>query len=329
MKAQRQLTRTPEQVPVTPDNFIRAETDMYFGIVAIRQGGFGKLFHHRELMPIDEQDVVHANRDTLYSGAVFDLDAGPVTITLPDTGKRFMSMIVIDENQYALAVVYDAGTYTLSRIKIGTRYVLIGIRILIDPANPQDVKQVHALQDAIKVSQESPGLFEVPNWDQTSQKKVRDALIVLGETITDSKRMFGTKDQVDPVRHLIGTANGWGGNPDKEAIYLNVIPKKNDGKTIYKLTVKDEVPVDGFWSISVYNAKGYFEKNEFDAYSFNNITAHKNEDGSIVVQFGDCDGKTPNCLPIMSGWSYLVRLYRPRPEILNGMWKFPEAQPVK
>jgi len=30
----------------------------------------------------------------------------------------------------------------------------------------------------------------------------------------------------------------------------------------------------------------------------------------------------------MRGWNYMVRLYRPRTEILNGNWKFPEAQPV-
>jgi len=30
----------------------------------------------------------------------------------------------------------------------------------------------------------------------------------------------------------------------------------------------------------------------------------------------------------MTGWNYMVRLYRPRAEILNGTWKFPEAQPV-
>ena len=29
----------------------------------------------------------------------------------------------------------------------------------------------------------------------------------------------------------------------------------------------------------------------------------------------------------MKGWNYMVRLYRPRAEILNGTWKFPEAQP--
>jgi hypothetical protein len=37
------------------------------------------------------------NRDTLYSQALFDLDAGPMTITLPDAGKRFISMQIINE----------------------------------------------------------------------------------------------------------------------------------------------------------------------------------------------------------------------------------------
>jgi hypothetical protein len=60
----------------------------------------------------------------------------------------------------------------------------------------------------------------------------------------------------------------------------------------------------------------------------NNITAKKSDDGSVAVQFGGCDGKIPNCLPIMKGWNYMVRLYRPRPEVLDGSWKFPEAQPV-
>jgi hypothetical protein len=321
-------TMTPEQVPVSADNFRRAETDRYFGNIATKLGGFGTFFHHRELMTIDRQSVVRGNRDTLYSAGVFDLDAGPVTITLPDAGRRFMSMMVIDEDQYASAVVYGAGSYAFTREKIGTRYVLIGIRTLVDPANPQDVKQVHDLQDAIKVGQKSPGHFEVPNWDQASQKKVRDALLVLGSTLPDLKNMFGTRDEVEPVRHLIGTAMAWGGNPDKDAMYLNVTPSKNDGTTIYRLNVQD-VPVDAFWSISVYNVEGYFEPNESGIYTLNNITAKKSKDGSVAVQFGGCDGKSPNCLPITPGWNYMVRLYRPRAEILNGSWVFPEAHPAQ
>jgi hypothetical protein len=44
--------------------------------------------------------VIRMNRDTLYSLSVFDLDAGPVTVTLPNSGQRFMSMQVIDEDHY-------------------------------------------------------------------------------------------------------------------------------------------------------------------------------------------------------------------------------------
>jgi len=161
-----------------------------------------------------------------------------------------------------------------------------------------------------------------------SQKKVREALIAMASTLPDRKRAFGTKAEVDPVHYLIGSAAAWGGNPDNDAIYLNVTPKHNDGKTIYKLHVDKNVPVDGFWSISLYNAKGYYEKNAYNAYTLNNITAKRDADGSVDVQFGGCDGKIPNCLPIMPGWNYMVRLYRPRAEVLSGKWKFPEAQPA-
>ena len=313
-------------VPVTVDNYNRAQSDVYFGL-NIERGGFGKFRHLRETVPVDKQGVIRPNRDTLYSSAVFDLDAGPVTVMLPDAGKRFMSMQVINEDQYTPAVYYGAGSHTLTKEGIGTRYVSVVVRTVVDPANPQDVQQVHALQDALKVRQQSPGTFEIPNWDEASLKKVRAALLQLGETISDTKRMFGSKDQVDPVRHLVGTALVWGGAPEKDALYLPVTPSRNDGTTVHKLTVKD-VPVGGFWSISVYNAEGYFQPNQYNAYSVNNITAKKGADGSVAIQFGGCDGKIPNCLPIIKGWNYTVRLFRPRPEVLDGTWKFPEAQPV-
>ena len=313
-------------IPVTVDNFIRAESDLYISVVALKEGGFSKFEHHRVLSPVDAQTVIRLNRDTLYSAAVFDLDAGPVTITLPDAKGRFMSMQSISQDEYSPPAIYEAGPHTLTRDEVGTRYVLVGVRTLVDPANKKDVEQVHTLQDAIEVEQKSRGTFEMPKWDPVSQKKVRDALIVLGTTLTDTSHAFGLKDEVDPIQRLICAATTWGGNPRKDAIYLNFTPSKNDGKTTYQLTVKD-VPVDGFWSVSLYNAEGYYQKNEYDAYSINNITAKKSSDGSVTIQFGGCDGKTANCLPIVSGWNYTVRLYRPRKEILDGTWKFPEAQP--
>jgi hypothetical protein len=256
------------------------------------------------------------------------MDAGPVTVIMPDAGKRFMSLIVINEDHYAIDVKYGAGSYTFSREQVGTRYCLLGLRTLVNPSDGNDLNEVHTLQDATKVNQPGgPGKLELPEWDMVSQQKVREALLVLAETIPDFSGAFGKKNEVDPVRHLLGTAAGWGGNPEKDAKYLNVVPAKNDGKTIYRLTVKD-VPVDAFWSISVYNAAGYFEKNEQNAYTINNLTAKKESDGSVVIQFGGCDGRAGNCLPISKGWNYTVRLYRPRPEILNGKWKFPEPEAI-
>lgn len=314
-------------VPVTIDNFVRAETDLYFGN-SVREGGLGGWHHIRQLLPIDHQSVIRGNRDTLYSSRVFDLDAGPATVTLPDAGRRFMSLQIISEDHYT-TTQYGAGTYTLDKATLGTRYAMAGVRTLVDPNDPEDIKRAHALQDAIQVSQPGgPGKFEPPDWDKVSQKKVRDALLVLAGTVTDTRRAFGTRQEVDPVQYLLGAASAWGANAPHDALYLNVVPEQNDGTTAYRLNIKD-VPVDGFWSISLYNAQGYYEKNPFDAYTLNDITAKKNEDGAIAIRFGGCDGKVPNCLPIMGGWNYMVRLYRPRSEILTGKWTFPAAEPVR
>lgn len=318
----------PKATRVTVDNFIRAESDTYFAKFA-KDGGLGKFSHERDLAPIDKQTVIRMNRDTLYSFAVFDLDASPPTVTLPDADKRFMSMQIINEDHYTLDVVYKPGSHTITKEKIGTRYVLALIRTFVNPNDANDVKAVHALQDAIKAEQKDVGKFEIPNWDPVSHKKMRDALlaVVAANGELDSTRMFGRKNEVDPVEHLLGTAAGWGGNPRTAALYAGAAPKQNDGKTPYTLTVKD-VPVDGFWSVSVYNKAGFFEKNAKNAYTFNNVTAKPNADGSFTIHFGG-DENAPNYLPITPGWNYVFRMYRPRKEILDGIWKVPEALPVK
>jgi hypothetical protein len=312
--------------PVTWDNWVRAESDKMFKRYA-DHGGFGKFFNIRKPTPIDAQKVVRMNRDTLYSFGVFDLTT-PVTITMPDSGDRFLSLQVGNQDEYVpIPVIYKPGKYTLTKEKVGTRYVIVIIRTFADATSPADIKKANALQDQIKVQQSSVGKFEIPNWDQKSQDKLRTAILVLASTMTDTSQCFGNKEDTHPIAHFLGAALGWGGNPVKDAKYLNDVPKMNDGKTAYTLTVKD-VPVNGFWSISLYNGKGYFVQNQYNAYSINNITAKKDKDGSVTIHFGG-DPKQSNYLPIMEGWNYAVRLYQPRKAILDGTWKFPAPQPVK
>ncbi len=314
-------------VPVTIDNYNRAQSDAYFALVA-KGGGFDRFLHARELAPIDQHGIIRPNRDTLYSMAVFDLDAGPVTVTLPNPGKHFLMMQVINEDQYTQSVYYGAGSHTFTRAMVGTRYAVVVVRMLIDQSRMQDIQKLHALQDELKVSHQSPGAFVIPKWDDVSRRRVQAALLQLGTTLADTRHMYGANEkQVDPVRHLIASAMLWGGTPEKDCLYLPITPLQNDGSTVYRLNVKG-VPVDGFWSVSVYNSEGYFQPNSYAAYSVNSTSAKTSSDGSITIQFGACDGKIVNCLPITKGWNYTVRLVQPRPQVLDGTWTFPLAQPV-
>ena len=310
-------------VPVTWETFAKAETHRTFSNYT-KLGAFGKFFHLRAVTPIDKQDVVRMNRDTRYSIGIFDLTT-PLTITLPDAGERYIAMQVINEEEYTKAVLYNPGPHIFTKESIGSRYVCLIVRILINGEDVKDNQIVTELQDKVVASQSSIGTFEIPNWDQASLDKLRDALKVVASTLTDTKLCFGDVHEVNPIAHLLGAASGWGGNPPGAAIYLNVVPEINDGKTPYTLIVKD-VPVDGFWSVSLYNKDGFFEINPYNAYSINNFSAKREKDGSIVIHFGG-DPKQQNYLPISYGWNYLVRLYRAKSEILDGSWQFPS--PVK
>ncbi len=74
-------------VPVTIENFTRAETDRMFAALQAEAGGVNRLRHNRTPTPIDHQPVIRMNRDTLYSSAVVDISKG-ATVTIPDGGSR-------------------------------------------------------------------------------------------------------------------------------------------------------------------------------------------------------------------------------------------------
>lgn len=312
-------------ITVNSDTFVRAENDRMLHDLQRDAGGVNRFLHNREPAAIDKQTVIRLNRDTLYSFAVVDISRG-ASFTIPDAGGRYLSAMVVNQDHYINRIFHDAGRYTLSVEEFGSPYVALAVRILVDPTDADDVRAVADLQDRIGLDSASAEPFVLPSYDEASFTATRNALLELARHLTGFDRMFGTVEETDPVRHLIGTAAGWGGLPSSEASYIGVDPDLPLGA--YELTAAD-VPVDGFWSISVYNAAGYFEPNESGVYTVNSVTGEPNADGSITVRFGDWPAGTPNAIPTPDGWNYLVRLYRPRAEILDESWMFPSIQPAQ
>ena len=320
-------TATDGGEPVNVLNYIRAESDMQFKGYAAKAGGVGKLAHMREPYSVEHQTTIRGNRDTLYSMGVFDLTK-PVTVVMPDSPNRFQSLLVISQDHYNPVLKNGGGEVALSIDTVGTRYVMVLIRTFCNPNSPDDMKKAHALQDAIQVKQASPGNLELPDWDEASLVETRKQLNLLAVKVKSYPEAFGRAGEVDPIQHLMGSAFGWGGNPQRGAMYFNVTPEKNDGKTAYTLTMPKDVPVEAFWSVTVYNKDGFFTPNNLNAYSFNGITAKKNANGTVTIHFGG-DPKATNYLPVTDGWNYIVRCYLPGWKIIEGNWTPSEPQPVE
>jgi hypothetical protein len=71
------------------------------------------------------------------------------------------------------------------------------------------------------------------------------------------------------------------GHAPDEKLFRNVANRRDRCRMGAVFVVKKEIPVN--------------------AYTLNNITSKKSTDGSVTIQFGGCDGKIANCLPIMPG----------------------------
>ncbi|SDJ38167.1 DUF1214 domain-containing protein [Aliiruegeria lutimaris] len=313
------------EIPVTIDNFVRAATDIELAKYVALAGGVNRFYHFREPSPVDNQPTIRMNRDTLYSTVVIDISEG-ATLVLPDVGERYMSAMVVNQDHYVDAVFHGGGSYRLDMETFGTPYVIVYMRVLLDASNPQDVADVNAIQNRMEIEAASAMPFILPPYDHDEYEGLVRAILGLVPYIPDSARVFGARDDVDPLRHFMGTAIGWGGLPEEEAFYIGIDPQLPVGE--YKIDVPAEVPVGAFWSVSLYNAGGFFEPNAIGSYNINSITGKRNDDGSMTVHLGGCDDGRVNCLPIMGGWNYTVRLYRPKPEILDGSWSFPAVQPA-
>ncbi len=287
-------------------------------------GEMNSWLHVRVPAAIDKQDVIRMNRDTLYSSALVDISEG-AKVVLPDAAGRYMTLMVVNEDHYINGVFHEPGTYELTVDEFDTPFVALVLRTLVDPSDPEDIAAANALQDAVTVDAVATAAYRHPEYEEQSRKATFDALIALSKGLPSMELTFGRKEDVDPVRHLIGTAAAWGGLPESEAFYyMETEPRPVGGFT---LTLKD-VPVDGFWSLTVYNRDGFLEENPYDSYSINNLTAVADEDGSVTINLAPDGEGLSNHLYVMDGWNYGLRLYRPRPSVLDGTWIPPRPQPV-
>ncbi len=278
-------------VPVTVDTYSRAQTDVNFAGV-VKAGGFGQFKHGRELAAPVQQGIVRPNRDTpLFlrdprpRRRAGDGHAAGCRPALHGHAGRQRGPVHPGRPSTTPAAAPDPG---------GGRHALRHRRGPLpgrfrEPGrcrpSPCAAGQGHARPRTV------PAASRSRTGTRPASRTIQAALQQLGTTVSDTRRMFGAgPDAVDPVRHLIGSAMLWGGYPEADALYLPTTPARNDGNTIHRLTV-GEVPVDGFWSLTVYNSAGYLQENPENVYSVNSLTARKGRDGAVTIQFGGCDGR--------------------------------------
>lgn len=311
---------------VTPETYIRAETDFAFADFQKNAGGkVNEFFYITEPTPLDQQSVVRMNKDTLYAGAVVDTEGG-ATVTIPEfPDDRYFSVFVIDNDHYAATVFYEPGTY---QIPDDTKYVSLIQRIqLMDASSPEDIALVNKLQKSITINASSADSFPAPQWDQASMLALR----------AEYEKEFQKFDQYEPdwmgprgevnedTRHL-AVAGAWGLFPEKDAVYINYTGPA-DPNQCYTATY--DVPENNaFWSITVYGNDGFMKS---DNNIVNDRNVSLNEDGTFTAYFGSEEncGNQPNRVDITAGWNFLMRVYRPGDSILKREYKLPEVKVVE
>jgi hypothetical protein len=159
-----------------------------------------------------------------------------------------------------------------------------------------------------------------------------------GWAYTTKTGIYGT----DYLMRAIVTAIGLGANRPQDAVYPTSLKdgegRKYNGENKYVMHFPEGQlpPAEGFWSLTMYDAKFFFVNNPLNRYSISARQHLKsNPDGStdLCIQ-KDSPGadKEANWLPAPSGdFVLMLRLYWPDesdPSIIDGSWKIPPVKRV-
>lgn len=169
--------------------------------------------------------------------------------------------------------------------------------------------------------------------DLISVFKIGIGVLVNNWVILNDTGSFGT-------HYLLRAAvsyYGWGANEAQDAIYPSTNVDSNTqpllGVNQYKMEFlsNQTPPVNGFWSLTMYDKDLYFVPNSLNRYTLSSRDALKyNIDGSITLYLQNTNpgsDKESNWLPAPEGnFNIMLRMYWPRVtvnEIVNGTWKIP------
>ena len=139
-----------------------------------------------------------------------------------------------------------------------------------------------------------------------------------------------------PLRALV-TLLGLGANIAADAVYPITTTDANgdglDGHKRYVLhfTREQIPPAAAFWSLTMYDSESFFVDNPIHRYAIGDRNPLKfNDDGSLDIWLQSEPpgaGKLENWLPApVTPFRLMMRLYDPKPEVLNGQWKPPAPQ---
>jgi hypothetical protein len=318
-----QTSNVSNNVLVTPETFIRAETDRSFQGVAKQAGGLNRLYHFRRVTPLDQQTIIRMNKDTLYSMCVVDTSKG-ATVTFPEIpAGRYASIYLVDNDHYCPFVIYTPGTHELPR---DTQYLGVGVRIqLFNPNDPDEIALVNQLQDQFVISANSAEPLPEFQWDSETLDALRSQYEKDAAQYSSWKGMQGPRGKVDEKTRHIAAAAAWGLFPEQDATYLNY-NGGHDYRVCHRATY--QIPENNaFWSITVYGNDG-FMKSENNIINSSNVQL--NDDSTFTVYFGPKEscGDVPNRLDVSEGWNFLMRIYRPGASVLDGTYQLPQAAAV-
>jgi hypothetical protein len=366
-----------------------------------------KLTHTRELSTHASRWVTTPNNDTLYSSAFLDLTQGPVTLTVPATGKRYWSAAIMDmftNNNAVLGlrtVGGDGATFTLvgpgqpskgpNPVRVATPHAWLLVRTLV--VDDADLPAARKVQDGFVLTgpkAAAPPAYAVRDAEAgdyfaaarallaadpapaTDQKILRKTATFLGagpfdagaaQTGAQQAQMitrFAKGRQVftdgwaypranlgdygqDYIYRAIVALMGLGALPVAEAMYMKAAGDDGaglfTGDGLYRLSLPADMPLDGFWSLSMYEATAdgqfFFTDNPLNRYAIGDRTAglKREADGSLNLWIGRTDpggDRSSNWLPApkTGPFAMYLRTYLPRAELLDGRFRFKAVEKV-